>query len=88
MSPEQKQINELTQQLRELRDAVVAMQNAHTVTPEFSRILSSVNILSDSGKSVSSITQSVDEAGAGTYNVARLPDGFKQIGGLNFWFSN
>lgn len=41
-----------------------------------------------STKLASSATQAVNEAGAGTYNVATPPDGFRQIDGFNFPYYN
>lgn len=83
MSPEQKQIKQLTEQLDSLTRLVNSLMVANEAPPEYVRSLGILTITPQaSTKTTASETQAVDEAGSSTYSVAKPMDGFKNIGGF------
>lgn len=88
MTPEvQKIIDEMKSRIDVLENAYKAQEQADQVTPSFARMLGEV-ISSDSGKTVASGSQAVNESGASSYNVMKAPDGFIKIGDRNVPYIN
>jgi len=87
MSPEQRQINELKQQVAILQEQLREFTNAGQIPPDVKRAITGI-LSGSSSKTAASATQAVNEAGAGTYDVMAAPDGFISIGGYNVPYIN
>ncbi len=79
MSPEQRQIKELQEQVKKLTDFMLSLENAAQIAPNVQRALSAT-ITKTSNKAASSENQAVSEAGAGSYSVLKPPDRFVRLG--------
>lgn len=75
MTPEQR-ITQLEQQIQQLKAAATI---PYEVDQAFRTRLTGLINLAVSGKGATSENRSVVEAGAGTYSVMGIPDGFLQI---------
>lgn len=78
----QTQVDILKREVQELRQRLEARNSASDLTPDMPYTLVqlgfSKNVFTVSSKTAASETQAVDEGGAGTYDVAKAPDGFVQ----------
>lgn len=78
MTPEQQQ------QLNEVYEFVQSLKRSSSIPREIDqsfrdRFLKTVSSLSTSSKSASSENQAVNEGGAATYSVLKVPDAFLQV---------
>ena len=79
----QTKINNMEQQLIELKTLVDSMQNYYSLPPDFKKMIG-LDVIATSAKSASSENQVVVESGAASYSVLKPPDGFdkKTVGGV------
>lgn len=87
MTPLEQQVSELQQQVQTLMNFMVTFQNVSQLDPQLVRTITQT-LSAASSKTSASATQAVNEAGTGTYNVMKAPDGFISIGGKNVPYIN
>lgn len=81
MTPEQlTEFNRMKEQIKKFESFMMMLRNDAQYDADLARALSRVvgtGVLTASGASPSDYDQAVNEAGASSYNVASVPDGFK-----------
>ena len=87
MTSDQLRIQELEIQVADMRRLLDGLINSSQIDP---LVAKTINIAAsiDSSKLAATATRTVNESGASSYTVMYAPDGFKQIGGLNFPYFN
>ena len=75
-------IDELTARVETLERLMREFSSAPELSPDIKRTITAI-LATSSSKSVASGSTSVNEAGASTYSVMKIPTGFINIGGFD-----
>ena len=80
-------IDDLTVRVETLERLLREFSSAPELAPEIKRTITAI-LATSSSKTVASGSQAVNEAGAGSYSVMKVPSGFIDIGGFNVPYIN